>query len=171
MRHLDRMASCSSETNMHARNLAIVWAPNLLRLHALTLIHCGEVPLSQTPIRNLCFLRWPAMQQPDDSRMHTNVNRFLQHRNHATGSQCNSELPSKYCQWSIKFGSTDLLTDFNNSRTISLSGGNLLVVPTNRSKAGEGTFTVYVLWNKLPVDLRSTTHLSTFKTRVFPPNL
>lgn len=31
MHHLLRMASCSSETNMHARNLAIVWAPNLLR--------------------------------------------------------------------------------------------------------------------------------------------
>ncbi|XP_073346587.1 LOW QUALITY PROTEIN: rho GTPase-activating protein 30 [Pagrus major] len=31
MRHLVRMASYCSETNMHARNLAIVWAPNLLR--------------------------------------------------------------------------------------------------------------------------------------------
>ncbi|XP_071347066.1 rho GTPase-activating protein 30 [Trachinotus anak] len=31
MHHLVRMASHSSETNMHARNLAIVWAPNLLR--------------------------------------------------------------------------------------------------------------------------------------------
>ncbi|KAM3910031.1 uncharacterized protein RB166_021376 [Leptodactylus fuscus] len=31
MRHLVRMASYSSQTNMHARNLAIVWAPNLLR--------------------------------------------------------------------------------------------------------------------------------------------
>ncbi|XP_041095334.1 rho GTPase-activating protein 30-like [Polyodon spathula] len=31
MRHLIRMASFSSETNMHSRNLAIVWAPNLLR--------------------------------------------------------------------------------------------------------------------------------------------
>ncbi|XP_028283093.1 rho GTPase-activating protein 30 [Parambassis ranga] len=31
MCHLVRMASHSSETNMHARNLAIVWAPNLLR--------------------------------------------------------------------------------------------------------------------------------------------
>ncbi|XP_056913630.1 uncharacterized protein si:dkeyp-68b7.12 isoform X2 [Takifugu flavidus] len=31
MHHLLRMASYSSETNMHARNLAIVWAPNLLR--------------------------------------------------------------------------------------------------------------------------------------------
>ncbi|XP_070700665.1 LOW QUALITY PROTEIN: rho GTPase-activating protein 30 [Pempheris klunzingeri] len=31
MRHLVKMASYSAETNMHARNLAIVWAPNLLR--------------------------------------------------------------------------------------------------------------------------------------------
>ncbi|KAF4076483.1 hypothetical protein AMELA_G00215530 [Ameiurus melas] len=31
MRHLVRMAKYSNETNMHARNLAIVWAPNLLR--------------------------------------------------------------------------------------------------------------------------------------------
>ncbi|XP_055510317.1 rho GTPase-activating protein 30-like [Leucoraja erinacea] len=31
MQHLLRMASCSPQTNMHARNLAIVWAPNLLR--------------------------------------------------------------------------------------------------------------------------------------------
>ncbi|CAM9127656.1 unnamed protein product, partial [Bubo scandiacus] len=31
MRHLLRMAAHSSHTNMHARNLAIVWAPNLLR--------------------------------------------------------------------------------------------------------------------------------------------
>lgn len=31
MRHLLRMAAHSSQTNMHARNLAIVWAPNLLR--------------------------------------------------------------------------------------------------------------------------------------------
>ncbi|XP_045154375.1 rho GTPase-activating protein 30 [Echinops telfairi] len=31
MRHLVHMASFRTETNMHARNLAIVWAPNLLR--------------------------------------------------------------------------------------------------------------------------------------------
>nr|XP_028566570.1 rho GTPase-activating protein 30 isoform X1 [Podarcis muralis] len=31
MKHLVHMASFSSETNMHVRNLAIVWAPNLLR--------------------------------------------------------------------------------------------------------------------------------------------
>lgn len=31
MQHLVHMASFSAQTNMHARNLAIVWAPNLLR--------------------------------------------------------------------------------------------------------------------------------------------
>ncbi|XP_036394387.1 rho GTPase-activating protein 33 isoform X2 [Megalops cyprinoides] len=31
MRHLARLATCSGETNMHIKNLAIVWAPNLLR--------------------------------------------------------------------------------------------------------------------------------------------
>lgn len=31
MRHLVHMASFSNQTNMHSRNLAIVWAPNLLR--------------------------------------------------------------------------------------------------------------------------------------------
>ena len=31
MRHLVHMASFSAQTNMHARNLANVWAPNLLR--------------------------------------------------------------------------------------------------------------------------------------------
>ncbi|XP_061538114.1 LOW QUALITY PROTEIN: rho GTPase-activating protein 33 [Phycodurus eques] len=31
MRHLTRLATFSSSTNMHTKNLAIVWAPNLLR--------------------------------------------------------------------------------------------------------------------------------------------
>uniref|UniRef100_A0A6Q2ZA42 Rho GTPase activating protein 33 n=1 Tax=Esox lucius TaxID=8010 RepID=A0A6Q2ZA42_ESOLU len=31
IRHLARLATCSGETNMHIKNLAIVWAPNLLR--------------------------------------------------------------------------------------------------------------------------------------------
>ncbi|XP_076869218.1 uncharacterized protein arhgap33 isoform X2 [Brachyhypopomus gauderio] len=31
IRHLARLATFSSETNMHVKNLAIVWAPNLLR--------------------------------------------------------------------------------------------------------------------------------------------
>lgn len=31
MRHLSRLAAFSYITNMHSKNLAIVWAPNLLR--------------------------------------------------------------------------------------------------------------------------------------------
>ena len=31
IRHLSRLATRSGETNMHIKNLAIVWAPNLLR--------------------------------------------------------------------------------------------------------------------------------------------
>lgn len=31
MRHLSQLATFSSITNMHTKNLAIVWAPNLLR--------------------------------------------------------------------------------------------------------------------------------------------
>lgn len=31
MRHLARLADYCSITNMHTKNLAIVWAPNLLR--------------------------------------------------------------------------------------------------------------------------------------------
>lgn len=39
MHHLVRMASFSAETNMHARNLAIVWAPNLLRFANVLVVH------------------------------------------------------------------------------------------------------------------------------------
>lgn len=31
IKHLARLATFSEETNMHIKNLAIVWAPNLLR--------------------------------------------------------------------------------------------------------------------------------------------
>ena len=30
-KHLSFLATLSGQTNMHARNLALVWAPNLLR--------------------------------------------------------------------------------------------------------------------------------------------
>ena len=33
VRHLHRVSGCSDSTGMTARNLAIVWAPNLLRYH------------------------------------------------------------------------------------------------------------------------------------------
>ena len=43
MRHLGRVASHALETGMHSKNLAIVWAPNLLRYAApsLTLFRCS----------------------------------------------------------------------------------------------------------------------------------
>ncbi|XP_006867410.1 PREDICTED: rho GTPase-activating protein 33 [Chrysochloris asiatica] len=41
LRHLARMASHSANTSMHARNLAIVWAPNLLRSMELESVTLG----------------------------------------------------------------------------------------------------------------------------------
>ncbi|KAG9340190.1 hypothetical protein JZ751_021915 [Albula glossodonta] len=35
-KHLAHMATLSDQTNMHVRNLALVWAPNLLRYKVLT---------------------------------------------------------------------------------------------------------------------------------------
>ncbi|XP_031819627.1 rho GTPase-activating protein 33 isoform X3 [Sarcophilus harrisii] len=41
LRHLSRMAQHSANTSMHARNLAIVWAPNLLRSMELESVGLG----------------------------------------------------------------------------------------------------------------------------------
>ncbi|XP_004577939.2 rho GTPase-activating protein 31 [Ochotona princeps] len=41
IRHLARIASFSSQTNMHARNLALVWAPNLLRSREIEATGCN----------------------------------------------------------------------------------------------------------------------------------
>ncbi|KFO30733.1 Rho GTPase-activating protein 31 [Fukomys damarensis] len=41
IRHLARIASFSSKTNMHARNLALVWAPNLLRSRDIEAAGCN----------------------------------------------------------------------------------------------------------------------------------
>lgn len=41
MRHLSQLATFSSITNMHTKNLAIVWAPNLLRWLSLSTLLCG----------------------------------------------------------------------------------------------------------------------------------
>lgn len=41
LRHLARMARHSANTSMHARNLAIVWAPNLLRSMELESVGLG----------------------------------------------------------------------------------------------------------------------------------
>ncbi|XP_008580304.1 PREDICTED: rho GTPase-activating protein 31 [Galeopterus variegatus] len=41
IRHLAHIASFSSKTNMHARNLALVWAPNLLRSKEIEATACN----------------------------------------------------------------------------------------------------------------------------------
>lgn len=43
MRHLSHLATFSYITNMHSKNLAIVWAPNLLRYDVIPLctVHCS----------------------------------------------------------------------------------------------------------------------------------
>ncbi|XP_048202646.1 rho GTPase-activating protein 31 [Perognathus longimembris pacificus] len=41
IRHLTHIASFSSKTNMHARNLALVWAPNLLRSKEIEASGCS----------------------------------------------------------------------------------------------------------------------------------
>ncbi|KAI5948527.1 Rho GTPase-activating protein 31 [Manis javanica] len=41
IRHLAHIASFSSQTNMHARNLALVWAPNLLRSKEIEATGCN----------------------------------------------------------------------------------------------------------------------------------
>ncbi|KAM9790163.1 uncharacterized protein ACBT44_018831 isoform 1-T5 [Syngnathus typhle] len=58
MRHLVKMASYSSETNMHARNLAIVWAPNLLRCGRHTTSSASTMRLEiEWIICQICSLR------------------------------------------------------------------------------------------------------------------
>ncbi|XP_069041200.1 rho GTPase-activating protein 33 isoform X2 [Lepisosteus oculatus] len=42
MRHLSRLATCSRETNMNIKNLAIVWAPNLLRSKEIEAVGLGS---------------------------------------------------------------------------------------------------------------------------------
>lgn len=47
MRHLSHLATFSSTTNMHTKNLAIVWAPNLLRwLSGNIVLRAAQVTLS-----------------------------------------------------------------------------------------------------------------------------
>lgn len=68
MRHLVKMASYSSETNMHARNLAIVWAPNLLRFvystyyYTYVLFHfCFKAENPET--ENLSSVTWSSVNK------------------------------------------------------------------------------------------------------------
>ncbi|MBN3304207.1 RHG31 protein, partial [Amia calva] len=55
-KHLRHLASYSTETNMHARNLALVWAPNLLRSKEIEVSKCNgdaafmEVRVQQTVV-------------------------------------------------------------------------------------------------------------------------
>ncbi|XP_030648722.1 rho GTPase-activating protein 31 isoform X2 [Chanos chanos] len=55
-KHLSRLATFSHQTNMHARNLALVWAPNLLRSKEIEVSSCNgdsafqEVRVQQTVV-------------------------------------------------------------------------------------------------------------------------
>ncbi|CAI5781354.1 GTPase-activating 33 isoform X2 [Podarcis lilfordi] len=54
LRHLARMAMHSQNTSMHIRNLAIVWAPNLLRSMALEVVaQCGADAFQEVRVQSL----------------------------------------------------------------------------------------------------------------------
>uniref|UniRef100_A0A8C6XWM9 Rho GTPase activating protein 33 n=1 Tax=Naja naja TaxID=35670 RepID=A0A8C6XWM9_NAJNA len=54
LRHLARMAMHSQNTSMHIRNLAIVWAPNLLRSMALeSVAQCGANAFQEVRVQSL----------------------------------------------------------------------------------------------------------------------
>uniref|UniRef100_A0A8D0DI57 Rho GTPase-activating protein 33 n=1 Tax=Salvator merianae TaxID=96440 RepID=A0A8D0DI57_SALMN len=54
LRHLARMAMHSQKTSMHVRNLAIVWAPNLLRSMALeSVAQCGADAFQEVRVQSL----------------------------------------------------------------------------------------------------------------------
>ncbi|KAJ7304162.1 hypothetical protein JRQ81_011692 [Phrynocephalus forsythii] len=54
LRHLARMAMHSQNTSMHIRNLAIVWAPNLLRSVALeSVAQCGADAFQEVRVQSL----------------------------------------------------------------------------------------------------------------------
>ncbi|XP_042296143.1 rho GTPase-activating protein 33 isoform X2 [Sceloporus undulatus] len=54
LRHLARMAMHSQNTSMHIRNLAIVWAPNLLRSMALeSVAQCGADAFQEVRVQSL----------------------------------------------------------------------------------------------------------------------
>lgn len=71
--------------------------------------------------------------------------------------QTEEDLPSfHYINW------------LKNHVSLKSSGGDLLNLHRIRSKHAEGVFSycLPVLWNKLPVDLRSITSVHTFKNRL-----
>uniref|UniRef100_A0A6I8NTJ9 Rho-GAP domain-containing protein n=1 Tax=Ornithorhynchus anatinus TaxID=9258 RepID=A0A6I8NTJ9_ORNAN len=54
IRHLSRVASFSRLTNMHARNLALVWAPNLLRSKDTEAVGCnGDAAFLQVRVQQV----------------------------------------------------------------------------------------------------------------------
>uniref|UniRef100_A0A669DF59 Reverse transcriptase domain-containing protein n=1 Tax=Oreochromis niloticus TaxID=8128 RepID=A0A669DF59_ORENI len=63
---------------------------------------------------------------------------------------------------------SDLLTQYEPSRSLRSSGSGLLSVPRVRTRHGEAAFSFYALyiWNKLPESLRSAETLSLFKSRL-----
>ncbi|XP_015197168.2 rho GTPase-activating protein 31 isoform X1 [Lepisosteus oculatus] len=63
VKHLTHLASFSAQTNMHARNLALVWAPNLLRSKEIEVSACNgdaaflEVRVQQTVVEFILIHR------------------------------------------------------------------------------------------------------------------
>nr|XP_056714518.1 rho GTPase-activating protein 31 [Euleptes europaea] len=54
IKHLTHLASFSSMTNMHARNLALVWAPNLLRSKEIEAVGCnGDAAFLEVRVQQL----------------------------------------------------------------------------------------------------------------------
>lgn len=69
MRHLAKVAAYGVDTGMHSKNLAIVWAPNLLRwdnyvhnqnyIHNLDLWHSGRIEIKHTSTwYKICWCSW-----------------------------------------------------------------------------------------------------------------
>ncbi|XP_056617670.1 rho GTPase-activating protein 33 isoform X2 [Triplophysa dalaica] len=53
-RHLAHLGTCSAETNMHIKNLAIVWAPNLLRSQEIEVVGLsGADPFKEVRIQSV----------------------------------------------------------------------------------------------------------------------
>ena len=63
---------------------------------------------------------------------------------------------------------SDLLLNYEPSRTLRSSGTGQLSVPRVRTKHGEAAFSYYApsIWNKLPEICRSAATLTTFKSRL-----
>ncbi|KAF7665557.1 hypothetical protein LDENG_00137930, partial [Lucifuga dentata] len=68
---------------------------------------------------------------------------------------------------------SDLLRQYEPSRSLRSAGTGLLVVPKVITKHGEAAFSFCAphIWNKLPEDLRQETKLTTFKAKLKTPCL